>query len=152
MGRTSSAHSFIASVYHAEEKLGRENAWANLVLFLPFTPPDLQSELTEYTAVCMLRAFPVKLSPQENAVQRAVVGVGHGPAILLYSALMTKLHLSPSVPVNAKPRGPEVTLVSFARDSFHSQLRTNTSYPFSIGPNVISSKTLPQWVTLILNF
>lgn len=35
--------------------------------------------------------------------------------------------------------------------SFHFHLRTNIPYPFSIGPNASSSKTLPQQATLILN-
>lgn len=79
------------------------------------------------------------------------LGVGPAPAILLYSPLRTMLPLSSPVPVNAKPGGPDVPLVSFACDSFHFQLRTKTPYPFSVDPNVISSKTLLQWATLILN-
>lgn len=116
------------------------------VLFLPFTPPALQSKHTEHTAVCMLRPFPGKLSLLENSVHRAGVGGEVCPCHFPYSPLMTMLHLSASVPVNDKPKGPDITLVSFACDSFHSQIRNNSPYPFWAGP-----MSFPQWATLTLN-
>lgn len=59
---------------------------------------------------------------------------------------MTMLHLSASVPVNDKPKGPDVTLVSFACDSFHSQIRI--THPILSG---LAQMSFPQWATLILN-
>lgn len=94
----------------------------------------------------MLRPFPGKLSLLENSVHRAGVGGAVCPCHFTYSPLMTMLHLSASVPVNDKSKGPDVTLVSFACDSFHSQIRNNSPYPFWAG-----QMSSPQWATLILN-